>query len=52
MRGGVTSWWCEVGETCNFGIRALDPDAVPDSERLKEIVTTVYRRWGLRPTFW
>lgn len=52
MRGGVTSWWCEVGETCNFGIRALDPDAVPDSERLKEIVTTVYGRWGLVPTFW
>ena len=52
MRGGVTSWWCEVGDTCNFGIRALDPDAVPDSERLKEIVTTVYGRWGLVPTFW
>ena len=52
MRGGVTSWWCEVGDTCSFGIRALDPDAVPDSERLKEIVTTVYGRWGLVPTFW
>ncbi|NGN93257.1 hypothetical protein G5C66_10970 [Nocardioides sp. KC13] len=52
MRGGVTSWWCEVGETCNLGIRALDPDAVPDSGRLKEIVTDVYERWGLVPTFW
>ena len=52
MRGGVTSWWCDVGETCNFGIRALDPDAIPDSDRLKEIVTTVYGRWGLSPIFW
>ncbi|MEU6134286.1 hypothetical protein [Nocardioides sp. NPDC047086] len=52
MRGGVTSWWSEVGETCNLGIRALDPDAIPDSERLKEIVTDVYGRWGLVPSFW
>ncbi|MFE7225713.1 hypothetical protein ACFU7D_13075 [Nocardioides sp. NPDC057577] len=52
MRGGVTSWWSEVGATCTFGIRALDPDAIPDSERLKEIVTTVYGRWGLVPAFW
>ncbi|SDJ74507.1 hypothetical protein SAMN05428985_101237 [Nocardioides sp. YR527] len=52
MRGGVTSWWSEVGETCTFGIRALDPDAIPDSERLKEIVTTVYGRRGLTPSFW
>ncbi|MFJ9391460.1 hypothetical protein ACIRON_21720 [Nocardioides sp. NPDC101246] len=52
MRGGVTSWWSEVGATCTFGIRALDPDAIPDSERLKEIVTTVYGRWGLTPSFW
>ena len=37
---------------CNLGIRALDPDAVPDSERLKEIVTDVYGRWGLIPSFW
>jgi hypothetical protein len=52
MRGGVTSWWSEVGDTCTLGVRALDPDAVPDSERLKEIVTNVYGRWGLTPTFW
>lgn len=52
MRGGVTSWWCEVGETCNLGIRALDPDAIPDSGRLKEIVTNVYGRRGLVPSFW
>jgi hypothetical protein len=52
MRGGVTSWWCQSGETCNLAIRALDPDAVPDSERLEEIVTNVYGRWGLTPGFW
>ncbi|TQL68200.1 hypothetical protein FB381_2089 [Nocardioides albertanoniae] len=62
MRGGVTSWWCDIGEAgpggatdgglCNFGIRALDPDAVPDSAHLQDIVTTVYGRWGMTPTFW
>ncbi|MFE6510483.1 hypothetical protein ACFVDI_24975 [Nocardioides sp. NPDC057767] len=52
MRGGITSWWCEVGDTCNLAIRALDPDAIPDSERLKKIMTDVYGRWGLVPSFW
>ncbi|GGU31102.1 hypothetical protein [Nocardioides albus] len=52
MRGGVASWWSEVGDTCSLAIRALDPDAVPDSERLEEIVTNVYGRWGLTPGFW
>lgn len=52
MRGGVTTWWNESGERCTLGVRALDPDAIPDVAALKRVVTTVYARWGLTPAFW
>lgn len=52
LRGGVTAWCGQTDTTWTYGVRALDPDAVPDDARLREIVTTVYQRWGLTPSFW
>lgn len=52
MRGGVTTWWADVGEVCNLTVVGMDPDAFPDRAALRAVVERVYHRWGLAPTFW
>jgi len=52
LRGGVTSWWAEIGPVCNLTVVGVDPDAFPDRAALRRRIETVYARWGLTPTFW
>ncbi|MCL2542956.1 MAG: hypothetical protein FWE71_10930 [Nocardioidaceae bacterium] len=52
MRGGVSGWWTECGATCTLGVTSSDPDHVRDTDHLREIVASVYERWGLTPGFW
>ncbi|HWC22125.1 MAG TPA: hypothetical protein VG502_07480 [Flexivirga sp.] len=47
--GGVTTWLQEFGDRMTLTVEALDPDRIPDRDRLAALVAEELRRWGITP---
>ena len=47
--GGVTTWLQEFGDRMTLTVEALDPDRVPDRDRLAALVVAELSRWDVTP---
>lgn len=47
--GGVTTWLQEFGQRMTLTVEALDPDRIPDRDRLVALVIEELSRWDVQP---